>query len=83
MKIKVLGPHMPALPPEIAPGTGIRPVEFSGLVVTAYVSDNGRRPRLAYSFRATGVHAQGKAPAEHPAPRGSGAQHTPGDGKAA
>ena len=78
VKIKVLAPHMPALPPEIAPGSGIRPVEFSGLAVTAYVSDNGRRPRLAYSYRSTGVHAQGKAPMEPMRP-----PMQSGDGKAA
>jgi len=80
VKIKVLGPHMPALPEELTPGSGIRPVEFTGLMVTAYVSDNGRRPRLAYSFRATGVHAQGKAPGQsmHRQP-----MPPQGDGKAA
>jgi len=75
VKIKVLGPHMPALPPEIAPNSGIRPVEFSDLVVTPYVQDGGpgRRSRLALSFRATGVYPVGKAPRE---PR-------PADGKVA
>jgi hypothetical protein len=76
VKIKVLSQYMPTLPPEVAPNTGIRPVEFSGLMVTPYVSENGRRARLAYSFRATGVHPQGKAPAEPgqrpPAPSGEG-----------
>jgi hypothetical protein len=76
VKIKVLGPQMPALPAELVPHSGIRPVEFTGLSVTAYVSDNSRRARLAFSFRATGVHAQGKAPA------GSGPGQRP-DGKAA
>jgi hypothetical protein len=65
VKIKVLAPHCPELPPEIVPDSGIRPVEFSGLTVTAYVSESGGRARLAYSFRATGVHAQGKAPGQN------------------
>ena len=77
VKIKVLGPHMPALPPEIAPNSGIRPVEFTGLTVTPYVSENGRRARLALSYRATGVHAQGKT---HTDQRTS---NSTGDGKAA
>ena len=68
VKIKVLAPHCPELPPEIVPGSGIRPVEFSGLTVTAYISENVGRPRLAYSFRATGVHQQGKAPGQHRPP---------------
>jgi hypothetical protein len=72
VKVKVLGPVCPELPAELVPGSGIRPVEFSGMTVTPYVSENGRRARLAFSFRATGVHAQGKA-----AGRGAG------DGKAA
>jgi hypothetical protein len=79
VKIKVLAPHCPELPAELVPGSGIRPVEFSGLVVTAYVSENSRRARLAYSFRATGVHAHGKAPAE---PAGQHAP-APAGGKAA
>jgi hypothetical protein len=78
VKIKVLGPHMPALPAELVPNSGIRPIEFTGLTVTAYVSDNGRRARLAFSFRATGVHAQGKAPADPPVQRPAAS-----DGKAA
>jgi hypothetical protein len=53
-------------------------VEFTGLTVTPYVSENSRRARLAFSFRATGVHAQGKAPAD-PAQRPA----APGEGKAA
>jgi hypothetical protein len=64
VKIKVLASHCPVLPPEIVPDSGIRPVEFSGLTVTAYVSESGGRARLAYSFRATGVHQQGRAPGQ-------------------
>jgi hypothetical protein len=83
VKVKVLAPYCPELPPEIAPGSGIRPVEFSGLTVTPYVSENGRRARLALSFRATGVHAQGKAPADPVGAHRPPAHQPPGDGKAA
>jgi hypothetical protein len=39
-------------------------VDFTGLTVTPYVSEGaGGRARLAYSIRATGMYAQGKAPA--------------------
>jgi hypothetical protein len=65
VKVKVTGPVQPVLPGEIAPGTGLHAVDFDGLTVTAYVSEGrgGGRARLAYSLRATGVYAQGKAPA--------------------
>ena len=65
VKVKVTGPVQPVLPGEIAPGTGLHAVDFAGLTVTAYVSEGrgGGRARLAYSFRAAGVYAQGKAPA--------------------
>jgi hypothetical protein len=79
VKIKVLASLCPELPPEIAPGSGIRPVEFSGITVTPYVSENGRRARLALSYRASGVHAQGKAPRESRRPGGVSGE----DGKAA
>lgn len=80
VKVKVLASYCPDLPPEIAPNTGIRPVEFSGITVTPYLSEQGRRPRIAFSYRATGVHQQGKAPREPFRHQGS----PPGeDGKAA
>ncbi|GGJ93819.1 hypothetical protein GCM10010123_24590 [Pilimelia anulata] len=49
LTVKVLGDHQPA--PPVGP---FQPVEFSGLMVTAYVGQNGR---LAYSLRATGMFA--------------------------
>jgi len=95
VKVKVTAPYQPVLPGEVAPGTGLHPVVFEGLTITPYVSEGsaGRRSRLAYSFRATGLHAQGKAPtgpatgtsasgtgrSGGPAPAGSQS----GDGKAA
>ncbi len=64
VKVKVSGPYMPVLPGEVAPGSGLHPVEFVGLTVTPYVPEVavGRRARLALSFRATDMVAQGKAP---------------------
>ncbi len=89
VKVKVTGPVQPVLPGEIMPGSGLHAVEFTGLTVTPYVSENGGRPRLAYSLRASGVYAQGKAPAGTAtgrvgglAPSG-GAPGQPGEGKAA
>ena len=50
------------IPPDKLAGTPFRPVEFDGLSATPYVSENGAgRSRLAWSFRATGMHAPGKA----------------------
>jgi hypothetical protein len=68
--VKVSAPVQPVLPGEIAPGTGLHAVEFTGLTVTPYVSENGGRARLAYSIRATGMYAQGKAPADSTTPTG-------------
>lgn len=78
VKVKVTGAHMPVLPDEVLPGSGLRMVDFSGLTATPYVEEgkgNGRA-RMALSFRATGVHAQGKAPGEMvtPAPRSGRAE---------
>ena len=58
--VKVLAPVSPTLPDEIVPDSGIRPVAFEGIQVTAYV--DSKTGRLAYSFRATGVVAQGRRP---------------------
>ena len=65
VKVKVTGPVQPVLPGEIMPGSGLHPVDFTDLTITPYVSEGrgGGRARLAYSLRASGVYAQGKAPA--------------------
>ena len=82
--VKVSAPVQPVLPGEIAPGTGLHAVEFTGLTVTPYVSENGGRARLAYSIRATGMYAQGKAPAGSAPPTGrSGGQAPTGTPDAA
>ena len=78
--VKVSAPVQPVLPGEIAPGTGLHAVEFTGLTVTPYVSENGGRPRLAYSLRASGVYAQGKAPAGSTTPTGRSGGLAPGGG---
>jgi hypothetical protein len=86
VKVKVLSTYCPTLPNEILPNSGIRPVEFTGLVVTAYVSEQGRRARLAFSYRATQVWQQGKVPAELQPQRsahGAAQGPPPGEGKAA
>lgn len=70
--VKLAATHQP-VPPETLAGMPFRPVEFDGLTVTPYVQENGGRPRVAYSFRASGMRAPtvgGK-----PAPRsGSGSE---------
>jgi hypothetical protein len=79
--VKVSAPVQPVLPGEIAPGAGLHAVEFTGLTVTPYVAETaGGRARLAYSIRATGMYAQGKAPADSAPPTGrSGGQALQGD----
>ena len=87
VKVKVAGPVQPVLPGEIMPGSGLHAVDFTDLTITPYVSEGrgGGRPRLAYSLRASGVYAQGKAPAGTAPGRvgGLAASGTHQDGKAA
>jgi hypothetical protein len=66
------------VPPEALPGLPFRPVEFAGLVAIAYIDENKARPRLAWSLRASGMYAPGKAPRA-----GQPGQPQQGDGKAA
>jgi hypothetical protein len=63
LKVKVTAPVQPVLPGEIMPGSGLHAVEFTDLTITPYVNEGraGGRARMAYSIRATGVYAQGKA----------------------
>jgi hypothetical protein len=93
VKVKVTAPVMPVLPEEIVPGSGIRCVDFVGLTITPYIEEprgGMGRARMAYSFRATGVYAQGKAPtgttgSQAGSPGSGAAKSVPaaGDGKAA
>lgn len=61
ISIKLLAKVQPVLPPPM-PGVPFTPVEFEGMTATPYVSDSNGRPRLAWSFRATGVRAPKNAP---------------------
>ncbi|MCF2526607.1 plasmid replication, integration and excision activator [Yinghuangia soli] len=53
VKVKIPASVAPVLPEEL-PGLPFRPVEFDGMTVTPWVNGSGR---LAYSFRAAGLHA--------------------------
>ena len=57
VKIKVAAQAEPVLPTAPA-GLPFVPVEFTGLTVTPYVNQAGR---LAYSLKATGLRAPGRA----------------------
>jgi len=57
VRVKILAPVQP-VPPAAAPGVPFRPVEFDGLTATPYVATTSMgRARLAWSFKATGMHA--------------------------
>jgi hypothetical protein len=64
VSVKILSRQQPVLP-EPMPGMPFTPVEFDGLTATPYVSDSNGRPRLAWSYRATGVKAPKNAPASN------------------
>src|SRR3954451_8069475 len=78
--VKVSAPVQPVLPGEVAPGTGLHAVAFTGLTVTPYVSENGGRARLAYSIRAPGMYAQGKAPTDSALQTGRSGGQAPSGG---
>jgi hypothetical protein len=67
--VKIAATHQP-VPPESMAGMPFRPVEFDGLTVTPYVMENGGRPRVAYSFRASGMRAPSGGSSK-PTPRSS------------
>ena len=54
--VKVAAEVQP-VPPEALAGMPFRPVVFEGLTATPWIDDRGARAKLAYSFRATGMHA--------------------------
>lgn len=55
------------VPPENKSGTPFTLVEFSGMTATAWIDDtNKERPRIAWSIRATGIHAPGQASKANP-----------------
>ena len=79
-QVTVTAPYQPVLDGEVAPGMKVYAVEFTGLTITPYINEGRGRPRLAYSIRATGMYAQGKAPADTAPPTGrSGGQAPQGD----
>ena len=49
------------VPPELAAGVPFRPVEFDNLTATPWVDTSRSRPRIAWSLKATGMHAPGEA----------------------
>lgn len=60
MSVKVIAPHQP-VPPRNETPFPFTPVAFEGLAITPYIDDNGPRPRIAWSLRATGLCAPGQA----------------------
>ncbi|WP_026414878.1 hypothetical protein [Actinomadura oligospora] len=60
IKVKISAQVCPVVPEAVF--GPFRPCEFEGLTVTPYVDDSGKRPRIAYSFRARGVRSPGGAP---------------------
>ena len=55
--VKMAAPVQP-VPPANKSGLPFTLVEFAGLTVTPYVDDNGQRPRLAWSLRASGFASE-------------------------
>ena len=78
VKVKVLAPYMPELPPEILPGSGLRPIAFTGMTITPYIDEGRGRARIVYSYRASGL-AQ---PVESIQPGQHAGQSAQGPGKA-
>src|SRR3954451_24409260 len=67
VSIKILSKVQPVLPAK-APGSPFTQVVFEGMTATPYVAENGTRPRLAWSFRATDIRApRNSAAANKPA----------------
>jgi hypothetical protein len=59
VRVKITAPVQP-VPPETAPGVPFRPVEFENLTATPYVATTASgRSKLAWSFKATAMHAPG------------------------
>lgn len=62
VSIKIHADHKP-VPPKAPEGMPFNPIEVEGLQATPYVDTNGPRPRIAWSFRATGMSAPHKTAA--------------------
>ncbi|CAM3575761.1 plasmid replication, integration and excision activator [Isoptericola cucumis] len=57
--VKIAAKYQP-VPPENKSPIPWTPVEFVGLTALPYVDDNGNRPRIAWSFRASDLVAPGQ-----------------------
>jgi hypothetical protein len=67
--VKIAADVQPVPPPRVD-GLPFRPVEFEDLTVTGWIDDRGNRPKLAWSYRAAGMHAPGAKPASTNGPTG-------------
>src|SRR5919107_252917 len=69
-KVKFATPVQP-VPPEALEGLPVRPVILEGVTVTPYIKEvSANISKIAYSLRASGMHAPGQA--SKPAPESSG-----------
>lgn len=53
-KVKIAADQQPLLPAQVD-GQFVRPVVLENLAMTPWINDNGMRPKIAYSFRCTGL----------------------------
>lgn len=58
VSVKFIAPHQPVPPENKTPFPWV-PVEFVGLEAVPYVDDSGKKPRVAWSFRAESMIAPG------------------------
>ena len=72
VSVKLAAKHQP-VPPEAPAGTPFAPVEFDGLSALPYIDDGGNFARIAWSFKATNLHAPGKKSPNTTAGTGSSA----------
>lgn len=64
--VKIAGEQQP-MPPAATPGMPFRPVEFDDLTATAYLDTGRKNPRIAWAFRASGMHAPATGNSTKPA----------------
>lgn len=60
VSVKILAEHQP-VPPKAPEGIPFTPIEFDDLDALPYDDTNGPRPRIMWSFRASGFKTTGKA----------------------
>jgi hypothetical protein len=64
-KVKIASAVQP-VPPEAIAGAPLRPVILDNLTVTPWIKgEDGPRPKIAYSLRATGLSAPRRAAGDH------------------